>query len=92
MLDQQDDTDLDAEWLIANERLTSFRKDRNKNVGRVKVSESSSVQWLQYYEEDLVVRERVASSTETPSVIKPRTDGKHATIGQAQNDGSSESQ
>ena len=40
-------------------------------------------------EEDLVVRERVPSRTERPSVREPDTNGNHAPIGQAQNDGSS---
>ena len=40
-------------------------------------------------EEDLVVRERVPSRTKRPSFREPRTNGNHAPIGQAQNDGSS---
>ena len=37
--------------------------------------------------EDLVVRERVPSRTERPSVRYPFTNGNHAPIVQAQNDG-----
>ena len=40
-------------------------------------------------EEDLVVKERVPSSTERPSVREPGTNCNYASIGQAQNDGSS---
>ena len=40
-------------------------------------------------EEDLVVRERVPSRNERPSAREPGTNGNHAPIGQAQNDGSS---
>ena len=40
-------------------------------------------------EEDLVVRERVPSRTDGPSVREPGTNGNHAPIGQAQNDSSS---
>ena len=38
-------------------------------------------------EEDLVVRESVPSRTERPSVREPGTNGNHAPIGKAQNDG-----
>ena len=44
MLDQEDDPELDDEWLTANEQLARFRKARKKIVGRVKGTESSSVQ------------------------------------------------
>ena len=40
-------------------------------------------------EEDLVVRERVSIKTERPPVREPGTNGNHAPIVQAQNDGSS---
>ena len=50
MLDQEDDPDLDDEWLTANEQLTRFSKSREKIVGRVKGSESPSVQEPQYSE------------------------------------------
>ena len=43
-------------------------KAREQIVGRVKGSESPYVQGNQYSEEDLVVRERVTSRTEIPSV------------------------
>ena len=36
MLDQEDDPELDDEWLTADEQLTHFRKAREKIVGRVK--------------------------------------------------------
>ena len=54
--------------MTANESLTRFKKSREKIVGRVKVSESPSVQGTQLSEEDLVVRESVPSSTERPPV------------------------
>ena len=50
MSDQEDDPKLDYEWLTANEQLTRFNKAREKIVGRVKVSESPSVQGPQYSE------------------------------------------
>ena len=40
-------------------------------------------------EEDLVIRERVAIRTERPSVRESGTNGNHAPIGKAKNDGSS---
>ena len=40
-------------------------------------------------EEDLVVRERVPSRTERPSVIEPGTNGNHVPIFQAQKNGCS---
>ena len=89
MLDQEDDTDLDDEWLTADEQLIRFSKAREKLLGRVKGTESPYVQGNQYYEEDLVVRERVPSRTEIPSVREPGTNGNHETIGQSQNSGSS---
>ena len=46
MLDQEDDPELDDEWLTADEQLTRFRKAREKFLGRVKSSESPSVQGL----------------------------------------------
>ena len=66
MLDKEDDTELDDEWLNADEELTRFRKARDQIVGRVKGSESTYVQGPQSSEEDLVVRERVPSRTEIP--------------------------
>ena len=36
MLDQEDDPELDNEWLTADEQLTRFSKSRKKIVGRVK--------------------------------------------------------
>ena len=62
VLDQEDDTELDDEWLTADEKLTCFSKAREKIVGRFKGSESTFVQGPQS-EEDLVVMERVTRST-----------------------------
>ena len=90
MLDQEYDPELDDEWLIANDQLTCFSKSREKIVGRVKGTEPPSVQGPQYSEEDLVVRERVPSRNDMPSVREPGTNGNHAPIGQAQNSGSSD--
>ena len=89
MLYQEDDPELDDEWLTADEQLTHFSKAIEQIVGRVKGTESPSVQGPQSSEEDLVVRERVPSRTEIPSVREPGTDRNHAPIGQSQNDGSS---
>ena len=36
MLDQEDDPELDDEWLTADEKLTRFSKDIEQIVGRVK--------------------------------------------------------
>ena len=83
MLYQEDDPELDDEWLTADERLTRFSKDREQIVGRVKVSESPYVQGTQSSEEYLVVRERVPIRAERPSFREPVTDGNHAPIGQA---------
>ena len=83
MLDQEDDPELDDEWLTADEQLTRSSKAREKIVGRVKGTESPSVQGTQSSEEDLVVRERVPSWTEIPSVREPGTNRNHAPIGQA---------
>ena len=55
ILYQEDDPELDDEWLTADEQLTIFSKAREKILGSIKVSESSSVQGPQYYEEYLVV-------------------------------------
>ena len=44
MLYQEDDPELDDDWLPADERLTRFSKAIEKVVGRVKVSEPPSVQ------------------------------------------------
>ena len=77
MLDQEDDPELDNEWLTADEQLTCFSKAREKIVGRVKGTESPSVQVSQSSEEDRFVRERVPSSTEIPSVREPVTNGNH---------------
>ena len=89
MLDQEDDPELNYEWLTSDEQLTRFSKAREKIMGRVKVIEFLYVQGTQSSEEDLVVRERVPDSTEIPAVREPGTNGKHSPIGQAQNGGSS---
>ena len=39
MLDQEDDPELDDEWLTADEQLTRFSKAREKSLGRVKGTE-----------------------------------------------------
>ena len=83
---------MDDEWLTADNKLTGFRKARERIVGRVKGSESPYIQGPQSSEEDLVVRERVPIRTERPSVREPGTNGNHAPIGQAHNNGSSDSQ
>ena len=88
MLDQEDDPELDDKWLTANKQLTRFSKVREQIVGRVKRTESPYVQGPQSYDEDLVVRDRVPSRTDMPSVKEPVTNGNHAPIGQAKNDGS----
>ena len=59
MLDQEDDPNLDDEWLTDDERLTHFRKAREKIAGKFKGSDSTSVQGPQSSYEDLVVRGRV---------------------------------
>ena len=92
MLGQEDDTELDDEWLTADEQLTRFSKAREQIGGRVKGTESPSVQGPQYSEEDLVVRERVPSRTDMPSFREPGTNGNHAPIGQTKDDGSSDYQ
>ena len=89
MLDQEDDPDLDDEWLTADEQLIRFSKAREKIVGRVKVTESPYVHGPQSSEEDLVVRERFPRRTEIPSVREPGTNGNNEPIGKAQNSGSS---
>ena len=68
MLYQEDDPELDDEWLTANEQLTRFSKAREQIVGRVKGKESPYVQGSQSSEEELVVRKRVPSRTEIPLV------------------------
>ena len=83
---------MDDAWLTEDEQLTRFRKSREQILGRVKILESQYFKGTQSSEEDLVVRERVPSSTETTSVREPGTNGNHAPIGQAQNDGYIDSQ
>ena len=78
MLDQEDNPELDYEWLTADEQLTRFSKAREQIVGRVKGTESPYVQGPQSSEEDLVVRERYPSRTEIPSVRELGTNGNHA--------------
>ena len=57
MLDQEDDPELDDEWLNADEKLKCFSKDREQIVGRVKGKESPSVQGTQ--------------SSEPPNLLMP---------------------
>ena len=64
MLDQEYYPEFYGEWLFSNERLTRFRKSREKIVGIIKGSELPSVQGTQYYENDLVVRYMVTSRNE----------------------------
>ena len=90
VLNQENDLELDDKWLTANEWLTSFRRDRELVVVRFKVSEFPSVKGPQYYEEDLVVRERVPSRTEMPSSNEPGIYGDHIPIGPERNVNSSE--
>ena len=78
--------------MTADEQFTRFIKVREKIVGRVKGSYPPYVQGPQSSEEDLVVKDRVPIRTERPSVREPGTNWNHAPIGQAQNDGSSDSQ
>ena len=83
MSDQEDDPELDDEWLTADEQLTRFRKAREQIVGRVKGTESPSVRGPQSSEEDLVLMERVPIRTGRQSVREPVTNRKHAPIGQS---------
>ena len=64
MLDQEYYPEFYCEWLFSNERLTHFRKSREKIVGRIKGSELPYVQGTQYYEDDLVIRYMVTSRNE----------------------------
>ena len=50
MLDHEDDPELDDEWLTSDDQLTRFSKAREQIVGRVKGTESTSVQVTQSYE------------------------------------------
>ena len=77
---------MDYEWLTADEQLTRFIKAREKIVGRVKETEFPYVHGPKYYEEDLVLRERVPSRNERPPIRETATNGNHALIGQAQNE------
>ena len=92
MLDQEDDQDLDDEWLTAYDQLTIYSKAREKILGRVKLSELISVQGHQSSEEDLVVRERAPTRTERLSVREPGAYWNHSPISQANNNSSSGSQ
>ena len=83
MLDQEDNPEFYDEWLTADEQLTRFIKSREQILGRVKGTESPSVQGPRSSEEDLVVRERVPSRTDIPAVREPCTNGNHSPIDQA---------
>ena len=50
MLDQEDDPELDYEWLNADEWLTHFIKARKQILGIVKRVESPYVQGTKYSE------------------------------------------
>ena len=66
MLDQEDDLELDDEWLTANEQLTRFIKAREQIVGRVKVTESPSVHGPQSSESAavlLITVDNISSNT-----------------------------
>ena len=43
MLDQEDDPELDEEWLTVDDKLTRFSKAREQIIGRAKGTESPSV-------------------------------------------------
>ena len=73
-----------------DELLTRFRNPREPIVSRVKGAKSPSVQVPYSSEEDIVVRERVPIRNQRPEVIEPGTNGNHAPIGQAQNNGYSD--
>ena len=62
--------------------LNFFIKTRKHVVWRFKVSETKYVKGKQYYEGEPVLRERVTSMTERPSVSESVTDRNHAPIGQ----------
>ena len=53
MLDQEDDPELDDEWLTADDQLTRFIEARKQIVERVKITELPYVQGPQSSEEDL---------------------------------------
>ena len=72
MLNQEYDPELDDECLTANDQLTRFSKSREQIIGRVKGTESPSVQGTQSSDEDLFARERVPSKTEMPSATMVR--------------------
>ena len=82
MLDQGDDPELDDDWLNSNEQLTCFSNAREKIIGRVKGVESPPVQVPPFYEEGLVVRDRVPSRTDGLPVREPGTNRNHAPVGQ----------
>ena len=64
---------MDGEWFAYDDQLTCFRKSRESILVQIKRSGTPSIQGPQYYEEDLVFRERVTSSTDTTSVIDTGT-------------------
>ena len=70
--------------------MQRFSKYRQKTLWSVKRVELPYFQGTQSSEEDLVVRDRVLRINERIPVREPVTDGKHAPIGQAQNNGSSD--
>ena len=81
ILYQENDPELDDEWLTSNDKLTSFSKYRARIIGRIKGEDSLYVQGPQNSEEYLVVRERSPINTERSLVSEPGTNCNHAPVG-----------
>ena len=79
---------MDIKWLTANDFLACYIKSRARILGRFKGAGSTSIQGPHYYEGEIVVLEKVPSSTERPSVRELRTNGNREPIYQVRNDGS----
>ena len=77
MFDQEDDPELDDEWLTTDDQSARFRKSRQKVLGRFKRADSPYVTVPQNSEEDIVVRERAKGNTERPSQSEIGTGGNH---------------
>ena len=77
---------MDSEWLNFYEKLTSFNKASERIVWRVKGADLESVQGDQFSEEYIVLRERVTSKNDRPSISETSTYGNHAPVGQAQDE------
>ena len=84
--DQEDDPELNENWLTTNDQFNVFRRSRYSILWNVKGAESPSVQGPQYYEEYLFVRYNFTSKTERQSVSEPGTNVNHASISQIRND------